>query len=50
MSDQTEPLGMCPMCGAEIEPFQLLVEYEKDDGTTGRFAECESCGEVVRPE
>ena len=50
MSDKTEPLGICPKCGAEIEPFQLLVEYEKDDGTTGRFAECESCGEVVRPE
>jgi len=50
MSNETEPLGVCPDCGAEIQPFHLLVEYEKDDGTRGRFAECEQCSEVVTPE
>jgi len=50
MSNKTEPLGVCPDCGAEIQQLQLLVEYEKDDGTIGRFAECVSCDEVVKPE
>jgi hypothetical protein len=27
-----------------------LVEYEKDDGTEGVWAECPGCGDVVAPE
>jgi predicted RNA-binding Zn-ribbon protein involved in translation (DUF1610 family) len=50
MSSDSEPLGECPKCGAAIGPSQILVEYEKDDGTTNKFVDCVSCGQVVRPE
>jgi formate dehydrogenase maturation protein FdhE len=50
MTNKTDTVGVCPECGAEIRPFQILVEYEQDDGTTGRFADCHACDEVVRPE
>lgn len=45
-----DSLGVCPDCGTEIQPYQVLVEYETEDGETDRFAECFSCDEVVRPE
>jgi hypothetical protein len=50
MPTETEPLGVCPECGADIDHVQILIEYEQEDGETGRFAECFACNEVVRPE
>jgi len=50
MSNESEPLGVCPECGDEIHPYQVLVEYETEEGETDRFVECYSCDEVVRPE
>ncbi|QCQ77385.1 hypothetical protein E6P09_18880 (plasmid) [Haloferax mediterranei ATCC 33500] len=50
MTSDSTILGRCPDCGAEIEPYQSLIEFEEADGTTGVFAECYSCDEVVRPE
>lgn len=50
MPDETDTLGVCPDCGAELLPSQLLVEYEKDDGSQGVFADCYDCDKVVRPE
>jgi hypothetical protein len=49
MPPEAEPLGVCPECGADITPGQVLIKYKQDDGETGRFAECFSCDEVVRP-
>jgi hypothetical protein len=49
MPPEPEPLGVCPECEAEIEPYQLLIEYEQKDGETGRFVECFACDEVVSP-
>jgi len=43
-------LGRCPDCGERISRAWLLVEYEKDNGTTGIWAECPSCEDVVSPE
>jgi hypothetical protein len=43
-------LGCCPDCGEHIPQGWLLVEYEKDSGETGIWAECPSCNDVVRPE
>jgi len=43
-------LGQCPDCGESISAAWLLVEYRKDDGTEGVWAECPSCKDVVAPE
>jgi predicted RNA-binding Zn-ribbon protein involved in translation (DUF1610 family) len=50
MTQNTSVLGRCPECGADISRAWLLIEYEKTDGTTGIWAECPTCGEVVSPE
>ena len=44
------PLGSCPKCGEGLSGGHVLVEYEKDDGTTGIWAECPICDEVVSPQ
>jgi len=43
-------LGDCPNCGERIPEARLLVEYTKDDGETGIWADCPSCNDVVAPE
>ena len=43
-------LGRYPDCGESIPKAWLLVEYEKDDGTEGVWAECPACEDVVAPE
>jgi len=48
-SDETV-LGRCPECGERIPDTWLLVEYEKDDGSDGEWAECPGCKDVVAPE
>lgn len=50
MPPATDPLGVCPECGADIALGQILIEYEQEDGKIGRFAECFACDKVVRPE
>jgi hypothetical protein len=50
MADDTQMLGRCPDCGDRITPTWMLVEYERDDGTDGVWAECPSCEVVVAPE
>ena len=50
MTRNTSMLGRCPECGEEISTEWLLIEYEKADGSTGIWAECPSCEEVVSPE
>ena len=48
-SDETV-LGRCPDCGEDIPEAWLLVEYTKDDGETGIWADCPACSKVVAPE
>ena len=43
-------LGRCPECGEDISEAWTLVEYEKNDGTEGVWAECPVCEDVVAPE
>lgn len=50
MTDDTQILGRCPNCGEQISLTWLLVEYEKADGTEGRWAECPGCDDVVDPQ
>lgn len=50
MPDDTQTLGYCPACGEQISIAWLLVEYEKQDGSEGVWAECPACEEVVAPE
>ena len=50
MPPKTELLGVCPECEAKIRSSQILIEYEQADGSTGRFADCFACDEVVKPE
>jgi len=44
------PLGCCPDCGESIPTGWRLIDYEKDDGTEGVWAECPECEDVVSPE
>ncbi len=50
MTNGTSELGRCPDCGEDISAAWILVEYEKDDGSTGIWAECPVCETVVSPE
>ncbi|WP_449272189.1 DUF7837 family putative zinc-binding protein [Halorubrum halodurans] len=49
MTNSPPPLGQCPNCESEISQAWKLIEYEEADGSTGVFAECPSCDEVVKP-
>jgi len=42
-------LGRCPDCRAEIDDFDVLIEYERAE-ERAVYAECPGCGEVVRPD
>lgn len=50
MNRDASTLGRCPECGESISAAWVLVEYEKADGTTGVWAECPACADVVCPE
>jgi hypothetical protein len=50
MPTDDSSLGQCPDCGERISDAWLLVEYSRDDGTDGVWAECPSCEDVVAPE
>lgn len=49
MNSDSSTLGRCPECDTQISSAWILVEYTKDDGTTGIWAECPDCGDVVSP-
>lgn len=42
-------MGICPNCSELIADREILVEYERSDGSTGVYAECPDCREVVAP-
>ncbi len=50
MNTDESSLGRCPDCSKRIPEAWLLVEYTKDDGTDGIWAECPTCEDVVAPE
>jgi len=50
MCDSNGILGTCPQCGREIPRAYLLIEYDAEDGTTGCWAECPECDEVINPD
>ncbi|WP_449404868.1 DUF7837 family putative zinc-binding protein [Haloplanus natans] len=50
MTTDTSQHGRCPKCEEGIFTVHILVEYEKDDGTTGIWAECPVCNDIVSPE
>jgi len=50
MNTDESTLGLCPDCGETIPAVWLLVEYEKDNGEAGIWAECLVCDDVVAPE
>ncbi|WP_449405124.1 DUF7837 family putative zinc-binding protein [Haloplanus rubicundus] len=50
MTGKTPKHGRCLECDESISAAHILVEYEKDDGTTGILAECSVCDDVVRSE
>jgi hypothetical protein len=50
MNTDESSLGRCPDCGNRIPEAWLLVEYTKDDGTDGIWAECPACEDVIAPE
>jgi len=50
MTPDESSLGRCPDCGEEIPTGWRLIDYEKDDGSEGVWAECPVCDDVVAPE
>ncbi|GAB7008974.1 hypothetical protein JCM31271_09170 [Halorubrum trueperi] len=50
MNADESSLGRCPECGEDVSEAWILVEYEKEDGTEGVWAECPVCEDVVAPE
>jgi hypothetical protein len=48
--DDSPTLGLCPDCGTEIATYNVLIEYETDDGQPAPWAECLEGREVVHPE
>ena len=50
MNADESSLGHCPECGEEISEAWILLEYKKNDGTEGVWAECPVCEDVVAPE
>ncbi|WP_449272374.1 DUF7837 family putative zinc-binding protein [Halorussus halophilus] len=49
MAEKQERLGDCPNCSESIADRDVLVRYEREDGTEGVYAECPGCWEVVSP-
>lgn len=41
--------GLCPNCGSQIRPAQVIIEYETDTATRA-YADCPGCREIVHPE
>lgn len=50
MTSDTPVFGHYPICNAEISRAYVLVNYQKADETTGAWAECPACDDVVSPE
>ncbi|WP_449271714.1 DUF7837 family putative zinc-binding protein [Halogranum amylolyticum] len=50
MSSKQSSLGSCPDCKCSLPSSSLLIEYEKADGSIGKFADCSHCDKVVRPQ
>lgn len=43
-------LGACPNCSEAIADHDVIIEYECTDGSTGVYAECPDCREIIAPE
>jgi hypothetical protein len=50
MTPDESSLGRCPECGEKIPSEWSLIDYEKEDGTSGVWAECPACDDVVEPD
>jgi len=50
MTRKTPDYGRGPECDTDISAAHILVESETDNGTTGIWAECPGCDDVVSPE
>ncbi len=51
MATQTEGLllGHCAVCEEPIPTDRLLITYTTPEGWPRMYADCPSCGDVVRP-
>lgn len=49
MSLNGSPLGVCPNCGVTLSQAEKLIEYRREDGSVGVYADCSSCDDVVHP-
>lgn len=42
-------LGTCSFCGETVVDRHVLIQYEKESGDQGVWAECPECLNVVDP-
>jgi len=47
-ANQQSTVGVCPLCETVIGRHDVLIEYERSEGT-GIYAECPGCRDVVTP-
>ena len=48
-ANRPSTVGVCPLCEARIDRHDVLIEYERSEGTAGVYAECPACQDVVTP-
>jgi hypothetical protein len=48
-TDPQAELGTCSFCGAIVAAQDVIVEYERQNGAPGIWAECPDCSEIVDP-
>lgn len=48
-TDRPSTVGVCPLCETTIGRHDVLIEYERSEGTAGIYAECPDCRDVVTP-
>lgn len=48
-STRTSRTGVCPVCGTDLVPWDVLIEYERPDGEPASYAECPDCRSIVHP-
>ena len=48
-AERPSTVGVCPLCETSIDRHNVLIEYERSEGTAGVYAECPDCRDVVTP-
>lgn len=48
-TDSDTVLGACTFCGETVADRHVIIEYERESGELGVWAQCPGCREIVDP-